>query len=552
VHKVPKSPLIEAGLELLGKAAPDIEERDPETGELLRTHKLSELEDPITEQLKGALSPELKELTKEQVEELIAAEKKPTVYTPSEELMAEWKEKTEANMKLLKQLKGEIPFDPPLPLGNMEEFADPDEPPYNYKEIIAKEKAKIEAEAKAKLEEIKKPGDYTLEFLQHVVKGSGGLEDSDANAGKMTLDEYTQHIQEGAGSLPNYKELLQGYVDYITNGNGPGFLKQQADYVIHDDPDSFQGPIYEAPKWATENLPSQKEQQSPNDYNVEWLAEMVNKVAEDESGDATWYAFTNEIEKSGWKFDTTEEKLHEYIEWAKGPGAVEQLAANPENWTKHLVNKLPGQAPATERVGREEEFVREELVREFPDLANFDPDFDHRSMAERFLDRNRIDADMYDEGITAIRDYTDSSYDFNKWLRKGGLDAPDLEPNEWSIRAVTLDEMVDNSRTTNSMLLWRGVGDRSKERISELQRQGLDYVDGGFVSTSVSRRKAAGFGNGEVWPIVVPRGSRALPIEHWSSHGQAESEVLLGRKTRFRIRKTIGGATYLEVVPDVD
>jgi len=581
--------MFEVAKELLEKAEPELEVRDPETGELLGKVKPSELPDPIAEQLKGALSPELKELTKEDLEKIIAEEKVTALEQAYEQ------------------------------------------------EAIKEAKAKMEAEAIAKIAEVMKPGDYSKEFLTHVVEGPGGLEDATGES----LAEYM-----GDHPHTSVVEALKGYIDKVTNGQGSSYLKQQADYIIHDDPDSFEGPIYESPKWQAEaaakslenfmvadpkefskeylehlakdledyvgddksmdvytkmlanqgKSPLYKEYLSgyldwasdtnnyakmayeeggkPGDfegsifekpveipspaskYNPDWLTMMVKKTEEQFESDVTYEEWKSNLPTANY-YPSEAEAMHAYLEHVYG-NVQEELAEDPVNaayGTPIYNTSLKNAPPEPEFTGAE---LRKQMLEEKPELEKFDPKFDPASKANEYLDafKNHAEPEEYAAGKRALTSYTEGSRKFNEPLRdqaEGKL----VNLSKKMLNAIdAMDTILEGSHVTDNMLLYRGVGKHLMNKIEEAYTLGKNFIDPAYVSASTDHYTARYFarddtGRGKVYPVVVTPGAYALPVKHWSMN-PGENEVVLARRSRFRVRKTLGGVTYLEVVPNVD
>ena len=585
VRKVPKSPLIEVGLGLLEKAEKELEVRDPDTGELLGTVKPSELPDPVAEKLKGALSPELKELTKEQLEKAIAEQANPRAADKYDlawldevssfvddhaadgktfekflELHPEY-----AGEELKKQLHDYIEWEGgPGSVAGMskapEEWINAPFKESQPADVIAQAKAKIEAEAKAKLAEVKKPGDYTLEFLEHVVKGSGGLEDATG----QDLEDYKQHLLKETGTVPysDPKELLKNYVDWVTNGNGKNFLESQADYVIHDDPDSFQGPIHEAPKWVAEvhaEIKAKLEADKYSNYTNELLEHVAKKIEQEQGWSIA--SFKKHLESSTDPADkdlTPKDFWKKYLDFSAPPSDFSKkveavLSGKDQDWSGTVWESgPPASSAAVPLPGPSLDQVREELFAEHPALRNFEPMFDSQKMFKEntSLFRNYAEKEDYSRALTGLESYTQGSRKYNEPLREGTAMKSELLDH---VRAM--DSILENSPVQNPMLLYRGVGKHMMKEIEAAGRAGLEYYDDAYASASSRHRVAERFakddtGRGKVYPVVVVPGSYGLPVRHLSMHPD-EYEVVLARRTRFRIRKTIGGATYLEVVPSV-
>lgn len=110
-------------------------------------------------------------------------------------------------------------------------------------------------------------------------------------------------------------------------------------------------------------------------------------------------------------------------------------------------------------------------------------------------------------------------------------------------RIAALDRVMDQSRTTEGIVAWRGVG--GDAGLSSLA-VGDEFTDRGFVSTSLARSVAEGsFATDTLLRIRVGAGTPALSLA-----GLGEQEVLLGHGLRFKVvgrSTTKSGAVLLDV-----
>lgn len=121
-----------------------------------------------------------------------------------------------------------------------------------------------------------------------------------------------------------------------------------------------------------------------------------------------------------------------------------------------------------------------------------------------------------------------------------------------------LDRAISESPAPRSMVVYRGVSGEASERFGKADlhtlKPGDSFVDHGFVSTSadaseVAKSYAKGMGvrPGVEMQIEVPQGHPIAPI---ASDTFAESEMLLGRGTKFTVvstEKAADGSTVLKL-----
>lgn len=132
-----------------------------------------------------------------------------------------------------------------------------------------------------------------------------------------------------------------------------------------------------------------------------------------------------------------------------------------------------------------------------------------------------------------LKRYTGSGYEnCNAYLR--GLEMKEWNeppgPDDVDEFVSSIDNVFDKSpRLPKAYKAFRGVDPIA---LSGLQ-PGDEFVDDGFVSTSVDSHKAF---SGTKLEIRVPKGARALYVEEVSNLGH-ERELLLDRSSKFRILK---------------
>lgn len=131
---------------------------------------------------------------------------------------------------------------------------------------------------------------------------------------------------------------------------------------------------------------------------------------------------------------------------------------------------------------------------------------------------------------------TDSAYEINRKLRTGAVPS-DIKP-----QVDLIDSAIAKSPLPEDIRVFRGLSDEGV-RGNELAKlkPGDTLEEAGFVSTSAQPESARGFGQtdggdngqGAVMLVVdVPRGTPAAAI---SGESPLETEILLGRNTRYRV-----------------
>ena len=106
--------------------------------------------------------------------------------------------------------------------------------------------------------------------------------------------------------------------------------------------------------------------------------------------------------------------------------------------------------------------------------------------------------------------------------------------NEQSHHVMTLDDVVQHTRTPDDMVLYSGV---SRTHANELMRKDVVHHPS-FISTSLTVNKAMDFasrGNGDLVEIHLPGNHNGVYIDHVSDY--AEREFLLPRGLNLRIHK---------------
>lgn len=145
----------------------------------------------------------------------------------------------------------------------------------------------------------------------------------------------------------------------------------------------------------------------------------------------------------------------------------------------------------------------------------------------------------------AIEAYTGSAYTHINEHVSGG--SPSTSPTILSY-VKHLDQLMNRSRTSEDMILNRGFspsyGAAQRSGMTAEQwlklKPGDVFHDKGYISTSASH----GFGGMVRLKIRAPKGTRAIRASAFSVHS-SENEVLLHRKTNFRVLKvTPGGGGY--------
>ncbi len=99
-----------------------------------------------------------------------------------------------------------------------------------------------------------------------------------------------------------------------------------------------------------------------------------------------------------------------------------------------------------------------------------------------------------------------------------------------------LDSVLRRTKLSEGVVAYRSFGGPAWTELMRTAKPGKSYRDKGFVSTSLSRDFAEGFGGGHggMLAIRIPKGSSALPLHNWTSI-DGERELLIARGARFKV-----------------
>lgn len=160
---------------------------------------------------------------------------------------------------------------------------------------------------------------------------------------------------------------------------------------------------------------------------------------------------------------------------------------------------------------------------------------------EKINDSNTNTMLMDDKTVyNAVYDYMNEAYKaVNGYHRSGKL--PSGHTQEY-IDDMTdaLDEACSNE-IGSDIVVYRSMNARDLDI-------GDEFVDNGYVSTSLDRAIASSFHHGLLARIYVPKRSRGVFLGNIPSEGRQEWEVLLPRQTKFRVLNKSHGRIELEVV----
>lgn len=137
----------------------------------------------------------------------------------------------------------------------------------------------------------------------------------------------------------------------------------------------------------------------------------------------------------------------------------------------------------------------------------------------------------------------------NQVLRKGGT----LKRDDAKI-IVGIDKVMSKAKLPIALQSFRLVGEQETKRLESLV--GKTYLEKGYTSTTTSpavlKKYIAKGGSSKmkdtftVVKVVMPKGSKALPIAHLSTHPR-DNEILVARNQKFKVTKT-GKSLVLTVV----
>lgn len=133
-----------------------------------------------------------------------------------------------------------------------------------------------------------------------------------------------------------------------------------------------------------------------------------------------------------------------------------------------------------------------------------------------------------------VRDYKGNAYsDINDALRLGGY--------SYDEREALLEQVVARTQLDESITVYRGASFEVFEDYDDLTGAIID--DQAYVSTSLSRDIASGFGEDLILEIRLPKGSHALFMDPWGSgYTERELELLLQKGARFKVLQDTGAS----------
>lgn len=150
----------------------------------------------------------------------------------------------------------------------------------------------------------------------------------------------------------------------------------------------------------------------------------------------------------------------------------------------------------------------------------------------------------------SLKAYTGSAYRAINAHLRGGKPIDDENRRHMD----TLDAVLDEARTTESQVVYRGLGSLAVQQLfgADLAaKKGQILVDKGFLSTSSSEAVARQFVNinpakNVLLAIKVPVGSKALDVSKYSDMPE-EKETLIARDARLKVVKFDKKSRRLEV-----
>jgi len=160
--------------------------------------------------------------------------------------------------------------------------------------------------------------------------------------------------------------------------------------------------------------------------------------------------------------------------------------------------------------------------------------------------REELGTNGYTEAIEGLDSYKTAGYsDINRLLRgknlvmqfEGEEGLADIEERtdtaETSAAQIDLAFTTDTAILKKNLVVYRGANTGSKLKYDDFE-PGVEFMDRGFVSTSISQSQAESFADGHiVFEIRVREGQRAMNMENFGS--LTEAELLLNRDSAFRV-----------------
>lgn len=129
---------------------------------------------------------------------------------------------------------------------------------------------------------------------------------------------------------------------------------------------------------------------------------------------------------------------------------------------------------------------------------------------------------LSDEEQKAVLSYQSDYVDLNNYFRHPSRVALAYYDNQ--IKGI--DAAMKKSTTGEDLVVYRGIGGRTGDRVSNLE-VGQRFSDKGYVSTAGTTAVADLFGSTRTWKIIVPKGTHAIAL------GGGERELVLDRNTKF-------------------
>jgi hypothetical protein len=100
-----------------------------------------------------------------------------------------------------------------------------------------------------------------------------------------------------------------------------------------------------------------------------------------------------------------------------------------------------------------------------------------------------------------------------------------------------LSSILKANATQENMITYRGVDKLYIDSIKDNLKVGSMFEDAGFVSSSTDREVAQSFAGytGYTMEILIPKGSRATSVKHFSTLHAEENEVLIDKNAKFTV-----------------
>jgi 2'-5' RNA ligase len=139
---------------------------------------------------------------------------------------------------------------------------------------------------------------------------------------------------------------------------------------------------------------------------------------------------------------------------------------------------------------------------------------------------------LKDDELTALIDYTEDGYEaINRTLRLGQeIDVTDQIDGEMKKNIDLLDKAIGRNMLPHDTIVWRGV---DSETVYDIFKPGTTLEDAGFMSTSISKGVAGGFGDTLI-QMRVPRGTPGLYVDATDT-ATGENELLLPRGLHMKV-----------------